>query len=162
MSDARWRPHVTVAAYILGEGEQAGRLLWVRERTSAGLRINNAAGHLEPGETPLEGVCREVLEETGRRFRPEALLGLYLGPMREGARYLRIAFVGSVGPLERAQLDDPIEETLWLTPAELRARQNELRSALVLAGLDDYEAGRRWPLDLIRTLPPSLPPAPIP
>lgn len=153
MDDARWKPRVTVAAYIAGEGARAGQLLWVRERTADGLRINNAAGHLEPGETPEAGVCREVLEETGCRFTPQALLGLYLGPMRAGERYLRIAFVGTVGAREREQLDAPIEETLWLTPAELRARRTDLRSSLVLAGLDDYEAGRRWPLDLIKELP---------
>lgn len=152
MNDARWKPRVTVAAYIQGEGARAGQLLWVRERTADGLRINNAAGHLEPGETPEAGVCREVLEETGCRFTPLALLGLYLGPMHSGERYLRIAFVGTVGERERERLDAPIVETLWLSPAQLRERP-DLRSSLVLAGLDDYETGRRWPLDLIKELP---------
>ncbi|MBB5202956.1 8-oxo-dGTP pyrophosphatase MutT (NUDIX family) [Inhella inkyongensis] len=148
--EVRWRPNVTVAAYI----EQDGRLLMVREHTSRdGIRINNAAGHLEAEETPLEAVCREVLEETGHRFEPQAILGFYLSDIRrqggEVVRFLRIAFVGSVGPREVEQLDEPIIETLWLTPQELRARAAELRSPLILRGLDDYEAGRRFPLDLI-------------
>jgi len=148
---ARWKPNVTVAAYI----EHEGKLLWVREHTSRdGIRINNAAGHLESDESPLEAVCREVLEETGRPFIPSAILGFYLSDIRvtedEPVRFLRIAFVGTVGPVENHQLDEPIIETLLLSAAEIRARPQELRSVLMLRGLDDYEAGRRFPLDLIR------------
>lgn len=154
MSEARWKPNVTVAAYIEGDD---GRLLWVREHTSAGIRINNAAGHLEHDETPLEAVCREVLEETGHAFRPSALLGIYQSDTRwtgdEAVRFLRFAFVGTIGPREREQLDEPIIETLWLSPLELRARAAELRSPLMIKGLDDYEAGRRFPLELIRDHP---------
>ncbi len=149
---SRWRPNVTVAAYIEGED---GRLLWVRERGPDGrVVINNAAGHLEPHETPQQAVCREVLEETGCPFTPTALLGLYLGPMQGEMRYLRIAFVGRVGARERAELDEPIEETLWLSPVELRAREAELRSDFVLAGLADWEAGRRLPLGSIQDIAP--------
>ncbi len=154
MSETRWKPNVTVAAYIEGSD---GRLLWVREHTTVGIRINNAAGHLEHDETPLQAVCREVLEETGHPFQPRGLLGIYQSDTRwkegEAVRFLRFAFVGSVGPREREQLDEPIIETLWLTPAELRARAAELRSPLMIKGLDDYEAGRCFPLDLIRDHP---------
>ena len=154
MAESRWKPNVTVAAYIEGDD---GKLLWVREHTSVGIRINNAAGHLEHDESPLEAVCREVLEETGRPFRPRGLLGVYQSDTRwkdgEAVRFLRFAFVGGVGPREREQLDEPIIETLWLSPAELRERAPELRSKLMLAGLDDYEAGRCFPLDLIKTDP---------
>ncbi len=150
MAEIRWKPNVTVAAYI----EHEGKLMWVREHTSRdGIRINNAAGHLEAEETPLQAVCREVLEETGHPFRPEAILGFYLSDIRrtdgEVVRFLRIAFVGTVGPRERTELDPPIIETLLLSADEIRARPQELRSPLMLRGLDDYEAGRRYPLDLI-------------
>ena len=43
--DNRWRPSVTVAAVI----ERDGRFLMIEEETSEGLRINNPAGHLDPG-----------------------------------------------------------------------------------------------------------------
>ncbi len=146
---ARWRPNVTVAAYI--EGPEG--LLWVREHTAAGARLNNAAGHLELDDASLvDAVCREVWEETGRRFEPSALLGVYLGEPRDGLRYLRFAFVGRVGPREREALDEGIIETLWLGPAALRERAAELRSPLVLAGLADYEAGVRHPLTLLNAL----------
>jgi hypothetical protein len=53
----RWKPNVTVAALI----ERDGRFLLVEEDTSDGLLLNNPAGHLDPGESPIQGVIRETL-----------------------------------------------------------------------------------------------------
>ena len=78
MNMPRWGPSVTVAAVI----EDQGRYLLVEEHTPEGLRLNNPAGHLEPGESPLQGVVREALEETACRFVPEALVGVYLARLR--------------------------------------------------------------------------------
>ena len=62
----RWKPSVTVAAVI----EEGGRFLLVEEETPEGLQLNNPAGHLDPGESPLQAVVREALEETARPFEP--------------------------------------------------------------------------------------------
>ena len=70
----RWKPSVTVAAII----EHEGRYLLVEEQTPEGLRLNNPAGHLDPGESPLQGCAREALEETPRLFTPTELVGVYL------------------------------------------------------------------------------------
>jgi 8-oxo-dGTP pyrophosphatase MutT (NUDIX family) len=78
----RWKPHVTVAAVI----EQHGRFLLVEEHTPEGLRLNNPAGHLDPAESPQEGVVREVLEETGCVFTLRSLVGVYLGRLQRPAR----------------------------------------------------------------------------
>jgi 8-oxo-dGTP pyrophosphatase MutT (NUDIX family) len=75
----RWRPSVTVAAIaarIRPDGQ--AEYLLVEEETSAGLRLNNPAGHLDPGESPEQAVVRETLEETARMFTPEAFVGVYL------------------------------------------------------------------------------------
>jgi ADP-ribose pyrophosphatase YjhB (NUDIX family) len=147
----RWSPSVTVAAII----EDAGRFLLVEEQTPEGLRLNNPAGHLEAGETPLAGVVREALEETAREFVPQALLGLYLSRFRrlatgEDVTYLRIAYRGRVGqPMPGRTLDSGIVRTLWLTPAEIRAKRAGHRSPLVMRCIDDHLAGRAWPLELI-------------
>ncbi|CAD5373219.1 Phosphatase NudJ [Rubrivivax sp. A210] len=156
---SRWSPSVTVAALI----EHGGRYLLVEEETPEGLRLNNPAGHLDPEESPLQGVVREALEETARAFTPIAVVGVYLSrfvrPARgqqpaEDVSYLRIAFCGTVGePLPGRALDTGIERTLWLTPDEIRASRARHRSPLVLRCIEDHLAGRRHPLDLIVTDP---------
>lgn len=151
MTPERWKPAVTVAAVIC----QDGRFLLVQEETREGLRLNNPAGHLEPGESPLEAVVREALEETARNFQAEALLGLYLSRFSrpatgEDITYLRIAYAGRVGdPLPGRSLDTGIVTTLWLTPEEIRARRAEHRSPLVQRCIDDHLAGRRFPLEAV-------------
>ena len=72
---------MTVAAVIARDG----RYLLVEEDTADGLRLNTPAGHLEPGESPQDGAVREALEETGRVFTPEALLGVYTRPVSSSA-----------------------------------------------------------------------------
>ena len=70
----RWKPSVTVAAVI----ERDGRYLLIEEHTPEGLRLNNPAGHLEPGESIVQACAREALEETAHAFQPEYLVGVYL------------------------------------------------------------------------------------
>ncbi len=148
----RFRPSVTVAAVIA----RAGRYLLVEEETPEGVRLNNPAGHLELGETPVEAVVREALEETARAFVPEAFLGVYLArfvrPARlEDVTYVRLAFSGSVGePIAGRALDDGIHRTLWMSLEEIRANQARLRSPLVLSCIEDHAAGRVLPLDGVR------------
>jgi 8-oxo-dGTP pyrophosphatase MutT (NUDIX family) len=159
MSDSRWKPSVTIAAVV----ERDGRFLLVEERTAEGLRLNNPAGHLDPGESVLDAVVRECLEETACRFTPQALLGVYQARLARPARgdapaedvtYLRFAFVGTVGDPEPGRaLDAPIVRTLWLSPDEIRASVARHRSPLVLACIDDHLAGRRLPLDAIHAHP---------
>jgi 8-oxo-dGTP pyrophosphatase MutT (NUDIX family) len=150
---ARWSPSVTVAAII----ERDGRFLLVEEHTPEGLKLNNPAGHLDPGESPEQGVVREALEETARVFTPSAIVGVYLSRFvrpdtGEDVTYLRFAFAGTVGePLPGRTLDGGIERTLWMTPDELRASHERHRSPLVLRCMEDHLAGRRYPLALVST-----------
>jgi 8-oxo-dGTP pyrophosphatase MutT (NUDIX family) len=163
MSSA-WKPSVTVAAVI----EHDGRFLLVEERTRDGIRLNQPAGHLDPGESVIAGCVRETLEETAHRFDPTHLLGVYLwrsAPSPGGAAttYLRFAFVGTLGEREAERaLDDGIVRTLWLTAAELRARRSEHRSPLVQQCVDDYLGGQRYPIDLLHTHPSALAVGPAP
>jgi phosphatase NudJ len=129
----------------------------IEEETSEGLRINNPAGHLDPGETPAEGCAREAMEETAWHFRATHLLGVYISRFQrsttgEDITYLRFAFTGELGePVPGRALDHGIVRTLWLTPDELRASVDRHRSPLVLRCMEDHLAGRRWPLDLLAT-----------
>lgn len=163
MGDTRWKTSVTVAAIV----ERDGHYLVVEEHTPDGLMLNNPAGHLDPGETPLEGVIRETLEETGRRFTPQWLLGVYLSrarraePPQADVTFVRLAFAGTVGePLPGHTLDAEIVRTLWLTPQELRAQAARHRSPLVMRCVDDHRAGRRYPLEAVFSHPSVRTPAP--
>lgn len=153
--DPRWKPSVTVAAVI----ERDGRFLLIEEETREGLRLNNPAGHLDPGESPEQGCARETLEETAFRFEPTHLVGVYLSRMRrpsngEDFTYLRFAFCGHLGEREPGRpLDAGIVRTLWLTPDEVRASRERHRSPLVVRSMEDYLAGQRFPLSLVATDP---------
>jgi 8-oxo-dGTP pyrophosphatase MutT (NUDIX family) len=149
----RWKPNVTVAAII----EQDGRFLLVEEETADGVKLNNPAGHLDPGESPADACAREVLEETAHDFAPTALVGIYLNRFTrtrsgDNITYLRFAFAGTLGAHHAWRaLDDGIVRTVWLTLHELRATAERHRSPLVLQCVEDYLAGRRAPLELIHT-----------
>lgn len=143
-----WKPNVTVAAII----EREGCFLMVEEETSQGLRINQPAGHLEPGESLVEAAAREALEETAHPFVPAWLVGVYQWAVPGSEiTYLRFAFAGKVeAALTGRALDKGIVRALWLTLDELRACPARHRSPLVLQCVDDYLAGRRYPLELVR------------
>ncbi len=149
----RWKPSATVAAVI----EQDGRFLLIEEHTPEGLRLNNPAGHLDPGESPAQGCAREALEETAYAFKPTALVGVYLARFQrattgEDITYLRFAFCGQLGAHDPARkLDHGIVRTVWMTPEEVRASAARHRSPLVLQCIEDYLAGRRYPLSVIHT-----------
>ncbi|MBB3196097.1 NUDIX hydrolase [Roseateles terrae] len=151
----RFKPSVTVAAVI----EREGRYLLVEELTSEGLLLNNPAGHLEQGESFVEGVAREVLEETARPFTPTAWLGVYMSRFLRPSRgqdvtYVRIAFVGEVGEQIPGQaFDEPVQRTLWMTLDEIRACRERHRSPLVLQCIEDHAAGRRLPMEALHTHP---------
>ena len=143
--------------------ERDGYFLLVEERTKAGLRLNNPAGHLDPGESLEQACIRETLEETTYGFRPDALVGIYLtgpalpvsgpgAPVRAGITYLRFAFRGVLGlPDTGRQLDHGIVRTVWMTAQEIRASQERHRSPVLLQCVEDYLAGRSFPLELVRT-----------
>jgi len=143
-----WTPHVTVAAVI----ERQGRFLMVEEETSDGVRVNQPAGHLEPGESLLQAVARETREETAHGFVPRSLIGVYRWQVPgSGLTYLRFCFHGEVTERFPEQpLDRGILRLLWLRRSELLGISERLRSPLVLTCVDDYLAGHRHPLELLQ------------
>ena len=162
--NTRWKPSVTVAAVIARDFGGVQKFLLVEEETRDGLRLNNPAGHLDPGESPLQACIRETLEETAFHFTPTAIVGVYLSRFErqqpEGLldiTYLRFAFCGELGEhVEGQALDEGIVRTLWLTVDELRANVDAHRSPLLLRCVEDYLAGRRYALDLVTTDPSVL------
>lgn len=151
-----WKPEVTVAALIV----QDGRYLMIEEHTRDGLRLNQPAGHLDPGESLVDAVIREALEESTRAFTPTGLQGTYLCTSLSSktglpVTYLRFAFTGTAGePIPGRNHDTGIVRALWMTLAEVRASAARHRSPLVLKCVEDHAAGKpAVPLDLLYTDP---------
>jgi 8-oxo-dGTP pyrophosphatase MutT (NUDIX family) len=142
-----WKPNVTVAAVV----HRDGKFLLVEEETEAGLAFNQPAGHLEEGESLVEAVIRETLEETAYHFRPTHLVGIYQWrhPSKD-LTYLRFAFGGELRGWEAGRrLDEGIVGARWLSLGEVRASQARHRSPMILQCIEDSLAGRSAPLDLL-------------
>ncbi len=145
-----WKPNITVAAVV----ERGGRFLLVEEEADGRLVLNQPAGHLDEGESLLAACAREMLEETAWHFAPEALLGVYRWPHpTKDVTYLRFAFTGRLIRHEPSRrLDHGITRVLWLTRAEAARQASRHRSPQVLRCMDDYLAGERYPLSLLKDL----------
>ncbi len=148
MNHRIWKPNVTVAAVI----ERNGSFLLVEEETDDGIRFNQPAGHLDEGESLVAACAREAREETAWGFTPTSLVGIYQWPRPQGdITYLRFAFAGQLGDHEEGRpLDAGILRAVWLTPEEIEASRDRHRSPLIWQCVQDWLAGRRFPLDVIR------------
>ena len=123
----------------------------VEEIIDGKLTLNQPAGHLEAGESLVEAVIREAQEETAWLFQPESLTGIYRWQLpNSDDTYIRYCFTGqAIEHYSDQSLDSDIEQAVWLTYEQLDTRQNEMRSPLVLACLNDYLLGHRYPLTLL-------------
>ncbi len=143
----RWTPHATVAVVV----ERDGRFLLVEEQSSGQTVLNQPAGHIEPGETFIAAAIRETREETGWAVEPVSIIGFYAyTSAANGVTYHRMCFrAEAIEHFPQEPLDDGILGTRWLSRDEIAAQADELRSPMVLKCVDDYLAGRAFPLDLI-------------
>lgn len=145
--EIQWKPNVTVAAVV----ERDGAFLLVEEQTTAGIRFNQPAGHLEAEESLLDAVVRETLEESARDFVPEELLGIYqYRQTGSGVTYLRFAFTGTLSePHAGRALDTGILRALWMPLDDIRACRDRHRSPLLMQCINDYLGGQRYPLAML-------------
>ena len=144
----QWKPNATVAAIA----EKDGRFLLVEENINGKLVFNQPAGHLEQGETLIEAVKREVLEETAWEFEPKSLVGVYLYPNPNDTEitYLRFCFYGHcINEYTDRELDEGILRAAWLSPEEIQAERDRMRSPMVMRCIEDHLKGCRYPLELL-------------
>jgi 8-oxo-dGTP pyrophosphatase MutT (NUDIX family) len=142
---------VTTVATIV---ERNGAFLLVEEETSAGVRINQPAGHLEAGETLVAAAIRETLEETGYHVAPTALVGIYRwqAPVT-GATFIRFAYSAVIVSHEpHRKLDEGILRAFWLSYDDVLSSRDRHRSPLVLRCIDDFRSGIRGSLDFVTEL----------
>jgi 8-oxo-dGTP diphosphatase len=113
--------HSAVTASVLPEDGE-GRVLLARRAFEPFLGFWDAVGgFLEEGEHPLDGVRREVQEETGLDFEPGKLLGIWMGRYGGDERAtLNLFWTGRLGPGTPHPADD-VAELRWFTPDELPA-----------------------------------------
>jgi 8-oxo-dGTP diphosphatase len=72
-------PTIGVFAAIF---DQEGRLLCVKQNYGA-LYWTTPGGRMEPGESPVEALRREIHEETGCRAQIGRLIGVYAAPFKD-------------------------------------------------------------------------------
>jgi 8-oxo-dGTP pyrophosphatase MutT (NUDIX family) len=144
-----WKPNVTVAAIV----EQAGQYLLVEEEpaTNSGVLLNQPAGHLDAGESIIQAVIRETLEETAYHFVPEYIVGIYQWHSNSNdTTYVRFAFCGQVTHYDPTRtLDAGIIRAAWFDLAKINELASQHRSPLVMQCIKDHMAGKHYPLELI-------------
>ena len=150
MDESVWKPHTTVAALC----EHEGQFLLVKEMVEDKLVFNQPAGHLNPGESLLDAVIRETLEETQYEFHPTGLQGIYRYVPEEAPEltYIRFLFCGDVGARLNGPLDDGIISAEWMNYDQIKSSRAQHRSPLVLQCIEDYLSHSPCPLDVISNI----------
>ena len=150
MAETIWKPHVTVAALA----QRDDRFLLVRENIRGDIVFNQPAGHLEAGETLIDAVVRETLEETRYQFTPDGLVSIYRFTPEDSPHktYLRFLFHGTVGDNDDQPFDEGILGCEWLTYEEILDCKHQHRTPVVLQGIEDYLEKRSFPLDILSSV----------
>ena len=144
-----WKPNVTVATVV----EDDGKFLLVEEVVpQATLTVlNQPAGHLEAGESLVEAVARETLEETGYVFMPEWLIGIYHWHYADNdTTYLRFSFSGVVSDYDPNFVREAnIVDVHWYDWRQIQELSNRHRSPLVQRCIQDFLDDKRYPIDIL-------------
>lgn len=155
-----WYPHTTVAVIVEYPGTDntlamaERRFLMVEESVNGMQVFNQPAGHLDAGETLFQAAVREAREETAWQVELTGFLGLYqyISPENNEC-YIRSCFTAKALECNSGQaLDADITATHWMTLDEIRGKFRQLRSPAVLKVMEDYCAGRVYPLSVLKVL----------
>ncbi len=148
------QPFVVVGAII----EKDNKFLLVQEgRVEAG-KWNQPAGWLDLKEGIIEGAKREIKEETGLDIKFIGLLGVYNLIKPIDKKYVKQGFVHAVKfifaakPLSNDIKFDPDEllNVKWFAIEEIKDLGDKLRDADIINEIDDYLAGKIYPLEIIK------------
>lgn len=148
------KPHITLACVVHCQG----KFLFVEEYDQGLLTLNQPAGHLEQGETLLQGAARELFEETGIQAVPQSLIQIYQWYAPRTQRdFLRFTFALELEQcLPIKPQDADIVGGKWLSLAEfqhfIQQPNQAARSPLVEQSVRDYLAGCRYDLALLKPM----------
>jgi 8-oxo-dGTP pyrophosphatase MutT (NUDIX family) len=140
--------------------EKEGKFLLVKE-ANKGVdtgKWNHPGGWIEVGESPIKTVIREIEEETGYKFTPTGVLGIYSLVREDFVRFgkevrhpIKIIFTGSISEKRNENLADDISEIGWFTAEEIeRMDEKTLREWDIKGMVKDYHAGKIYPLEVIK------------
>ena len=134
MSYAQSAP--AVAALVVDDGRV---LLGKRASEPDAGRWDLLGGFLEEGEHPLDGLRRELLEETSLEVEPGEFLGAYLDAYGDGGtRVLNLVFEARIVSGEMSPADD-VAELRWFDLDDLPARDS-LAFSWVARFFDDVKS----------------------
>lgn len=145
----QFKPNTTVAAVI----HHQGKFLLVEEIDNSKIVFNQPAGHLEPNENLINALKREVLEETGLAVEPTYISGIYYY-YREDMQlhFLRFCFVVELSDFCSAKpRDNEIIATHWLSLKQIKSKQQQLRSPMVLECIEDFLRGNKISLSHLKS-----------
>ncbi|MCB9782062.1 MAG: NUDIX domain-containing protein [Candidatus Omnitrophica bacterium] len=106
------------AVAVTGYVYEGGRFLLLK-RTTPPLIWAPPGGRLLPGEDPLEGVLREVGEETGLRGRVLGLVDYWFGEIADRGALLSLDFVLSPES-DSVRLSEEHEAFVWATLEDMK------------------------------------------
>ncbi|MFZ7174584.1 NUDIX domain-containing protein [[Pasteurella] aerogenes] len=147
-----FKPNVTLACVV----HCKGKFLFVEEFEHGKMTLNQPAGHLEQGESLLEGAKRELFEETGIVASMQKLIKVYQWHApRTQTDFLRFTFALDLEDwVEIKPQDADIAGGCWLSVAEFEqyiAQEGQAaRSPLVLQSVRDYLQGNFYPLEVLQ------------
>jgi len=120
---------VSVAAIVVN-GD--GRILMTQRRDNG--KWEPPGGILELGESIIDGVRREVREETGLSIEPERLTGVYKNMPRG---IVALVFRARITSGVQAAATDETTRVQWLTPDEIRTHCDEAYAVRVFDAISD-------------------------
>ena len=140
-------PILAVSAAIIRDGKV---LIVRRARPPAGGVYTLQGGGVEVGETLVEAVAREVLEETALVIEPVALAGYREAIARDGDGRIERHFV--ILPFAarwiagEPKLNDELSEAMWLDPSEIAGFNTTAGLGEIVAKATALLAKGRWEL----------------
>ncbi|MCA9410949.1 MAG: NUDIX domain-containing protein [Candidatus Omnitrophica bacterium] len=138
------------AVAVTGYVYEGGRFLLLK-RTTPPLIWAPPGGRLLPGEDPLEGVLREVGEETGLRGRVLGLVDYWFGEIADRGALLSLDFVLSPES-DSVRLSEEHEAFVWATLEDMKKGSPDLGDAPWCYDLGHFEAAERKAMETLENL----------
>jgi len=145
------QPFVVVGMII----EKDGKFLLVQEARKERGKWNQPAGWLDMKEDIIKGAIREATEETGLKMDVLGFLGVYpLLKNNGGILKNAIKFIFAAKALsDEIKFDkDELLDAKWFTLEEIKALGDNLRDADIIYEVEDFLAGKIYPLAMIKQL----------